>query len=153
MGSRGGDVLARIEKSIEIKAPLEKLWPLGSFDRLPEWFNFMKKIEWTSKEKDVVGSTVHASVEVASVKSEADFEMVECVKNEKRAWRTTSPRTSITSVTTLTPTEAGTRVTFLMEYNLPYSILGKVIDKLRVSRELEKGIEQGFENLKVTAEK
>lgn len=145
--------MARIEKSIEIKAPPEKLWPLGSFDRLPEWFNFMKKIEWTSKEKDVVGSTAHASVEVAGVKSEADVEMVECVKNEKRAWRTTSPRTPITSVTTLTPTEAGTRVTFLMEYNLPYSIFGKVIDKLRVSRELDKGIEQGFENLKVTAEK
>lgn len=145
--------MARIEKTVEIKAPPEKLWPLGSFDRLPEWFSFMKKIEWTSKEKDVVGSTAHVSVEVAGVKSEADVEMVECVKNKKRAWRTTSPRTPITSVTTLTPTEAGTRIAFLMEYKLPYSILGKVIDKVRVSKQLERNIEQGFKNLKTAAEK
>jgi hypothetical protein len=92
-------------------------------------------------------------VEVAGVKNEADVEMIECVKNEKRVWRTISRSTPISSVTTLLPTEAGTRITYSMDYELPYSVLGKVIDKLRVSRELEKSIEQGFAKLKAIAEK
>ena len=28
----GGDILARIEKSIEIGKPPEEIWPMGSFD-------------------------------------------------------------------------------------------------------------------------
>jgi uncharacterized membrane protein len=120
--------LARIEKTVEIKASPEELWPLGSIERLPEWFSFMKKIEWTSEEKDVAGSTAHAYVEVAGVRNEADVEMTESVKNRKRAWRSVSRGTPPKTVTTLAPSAAGTKVTFLMEYDLPYSILGKVID-------------------------
>lgn len=53
----------------------------------------------------------------------------------------------------LKPIESGTKIVFLMNYELPYSVLGKVIDKLKVSKELEKGIMQGFQKLKVVAEK
>ena len=146
--------MARIEKTIEIKAPPEKLWPMGSIERIPEWMSFIKKVEWTSKDKDVVGSTARVSVELAGVKSESNVEMTECVKNKKRAWRAISGSpTPVSNVTALTPTEAGTKITYLMDYELPYSFLGKIIDKLRVSKELEKSIEQGFKKLKATVEK
>ena len=145
--------MARIEKTIEIKAQPEKLWPMGSFDRLPEWLDFIKKAEWTSKDKDAIGSTAHVSVEIAGVKGESDIEMTECVKNKKRVWRTTSGNMTAVSSVTLTPTKVGTKVTYLMDYDLPYSILGKIIDKLRVSKEIGKGIEQGFKKIKAVAEK
>jgi len=31
-----------------------------------------------------------------------------------------------------------------MDHNLPYSILGNIIDELRVSREIDKGVERGI---------
>ena len=33
----GVDILGRLEKSIEIKAPPEKVWELLALDRFPEW--------------------------------------------------------------------------------------------------------------------
>jgi len=40
---QGGDILTRIEKSIEINAPPEKIWPMIQWDRTPEWYT-----PWTS---------------------------------------------------------------------------------------------------------
>jgi hypothetical protein len=40
-----------------------------------------------------------------------------------------------------------------MDYALPYSILGKIIDKLRVSKEMEKNIERGLNKMKDVLEK
>ena len=145
--------MGRIEKSIEIKAKPEKLWPLGSFEKLPEWYDFIKKVEWTTKEKDVIGAIAHGHVEVAGVKSEADIEITEVVKNQRRSWKTISSGMKATFSVNLKPIESGTKIVFLMNYELPYSVLGKVIDKLKVSKELEKGIMQGFQKLKVVAEK
>jgi len=39
-----------------------------------------------------------------------------------------------------------------MDYELPYSILGKIVDKLRVSKNLEKSIETNHMNLKKAIE-
>ena len=49
--------------------------------------------------------------------------------------------------------EARTRATFMMDYELPYSFLGKIIDKLRVCKAIEKGANTGLKNLKQIAEK
>jgi uncharacterized membrane protein len=153
LGEEGGEILARIEKSIEIRKPPEEIWPMGSFDKLPEWFGMIKKAEWTSKDKDKLGATVHVTVEVAGIKGESDMEITEWAKNEKRAWRTTAGNMTAIGSATLTPTKAGTKITFVMDYDMPYSILGKIIDKLHVSKEMDKSIEKSLKNLKETLEK
>jgi uncharacterized membrane protein len=126
---------------------------MGSMDRLPEWFGMIKKATLTSKEKDKVGATAHLTVKVAGIKGESDVEMTDWVKNEKRAWRTIAGNMTAITSTTLSPTKAGTKITFVMDYALPYSVLGKIIDKLRVSKEIEKSIDQGFKKLKEMMEK
>jgi hypothetical protein len=40
-----------------------------------------------------------------------------------------------------------------IEYELPYSIFGKLIDKLRVHKAMEKSFEAGLKKLKDMAEK
>jgi len=47
----------------------------------------------------------------------------------------------------------GTKLTFVIEYGLPYSVLGKVIDKLMIAREMKEGIERGLQKLKSLLEK
>lgn len=54
---------------------------------------------------------------------------------------------------TLNRTEAGTEITFVVDYALPYSILGKIVDKLMVGREIEKSFERGLEKLRNILEK
>lgn len=140
--------MAKIERSIDINAPPHKVWPLLFWDRLPEWLDLFKNVECTSSEKRVVGATFHARGEAANVKTEFDVEITELVENEKAIWRSTGGNFTGFGTTILKKTETGSRITFTIDYELPYSILGKIIDKFMVSGEIEKGFERGLEKLK-----
>ena len=51
--------MGRIKRSIEIKALPEKIWPVIFWDRVPEWFDIIKKAEQTSKVRDGLGASAH----------------------------------------------------------------------------------------------
>jgi len=59
--------MGRIEKSIEIRAPPEKVWEMLALDRLPEWMGpkgELKSVEYTSEvrtpeDKYRVGASAH----------------------------------------------------------------------------------------------
>ena len=144
--------MARLKKLIEIKAPPGKIWPLLFWDKIPEWLDGIEA-EYTSEEKDSVGSTAHVVAEAAGIKAEWDIEITEYIRNERATWRSTAGNVTAIGLTTLEPTETGTRLTFVIDYELPYSILGKVVDKLVVSRQLEKDIAKGLKKLKAMIEK
>jgi uncharacterized membrane protein len=147
----GGDILTKTERSIEINAPPEKIWPLIQWDRTPEWYAPWTKVEWTSIEKDKVGSTVHIAVEL-DVKTELDCETTEILENEKVAFRSIG-KNPTTGFHSLTPTNGGTKVTIGATYELPYSVLGKLIDKVHTRKVMEKSFEVGLKKLKAIIEK
>jgi uncharacterized membrane protein len=148
-----GDILARVEKSIEINAPRDKVFSLINWDSVPEYYDSIKKVEWTSEPKMKVGATVHVLSEIAGSKSEWNAEITEYKENEKVSWRTTSGNMTIIYNATLDPVKAGTKLTTSFDYEPPYSILGKLIDKLRVHKALEKESEQALQKMKDIAEK
>jgi len=144
--------VARIEESIEINTSAHRIWPIIRWDKVPEWMDIIKKVTFTSEEKETIGATAHWVGEAGGVKSEWDTETTEWEPYKRGAWRTTAGTfTGIGSIT-LTPTERGTKATFMMDYELPYSIFGKIIDKLRVFKAVEKGAKSGLRRLKETAE-
>ena len=56
--------MGRIERSVEIKAPSEKVWEMLALDRMPEWKEGCKNVMFTStvqtpKDKYKVGATAH----------------------------------------------------------------------------------------------
>ncbi len=144
--------MARIEKSIDINAPPEKLWPAVFWNRTPEYVNTIKKAEYT-KGKPGVGAIAHIWGEVAGVKSEWDAETTDWVENKIHAWRSISGDLTAVGSLSFSPIEGGTKATFLMDYDLPYSVLGKLMDKLRVSKEMDKSMERGMKILKAMGEK
>jgi uncharacterized membrane protein len=150
---QGGDVLTRIEKSIEINAPKEKVWSLLEWEKTPEWYEPFKKVVVTSKEKNVVGETAHISGEIAGVKAEWDAETTEIIENKKHAWRSIGGSFTGFESFEFSPANAGTKLTAMMDYEMPYSVFGKLIDKLRVHKAMEKSVEEGLKNLKGMAEK
>jgi len=147
-GSGGRRFLARIEESIVIMAKPERIWPFLFWDRIPEWLDGIRKARYTSEEKDSVGATAHVIAEMAGIKAEWDVEITEYVRNERATWRTTGGNLTAVGLTMLESVEAGSKLTFVIDYDLPYSILGKVVDKLMVSRDVEKGIKTGLRKLK-----
>jgi uncharacterized membrane protein len=140
--------LGRINRSIEIKARPEKIWPIVFWDRVPEWFDIIKKAEQTSKIRDGLGASAHVLAEAGGIKAIWDSEVSEWKENEKIAWHSTGGQVAMTSSMTFNPIKNGTKMTFEMDYNLPYSIFGKVIDVLWVGKDIDKSNERGMKKIK-----
>ena len=51
--------MARIEKTIEIKASPEEIWPLISLEKIAAWMRQIKKTEYASNERKGVGTIAH----------------------------------------------------------------------------------------------
>ncbi len=146
--------MARLEKSIEIDASPEKIWSLVNWDRVPEWYDSIKKVEWkTAKGTMGVGTAVHVWSESGGVKTEFDTEITEFVDKEKVTWRTTSGTPTTIFHASMIPSGTKYKMTTTFDYELPYSILGKLIDKLKVHKELEKEAESALQRMKAVAEK
>jgi uncharacterized protein YndB with AHSA1/START domain len=152
---RGGDVLGRIEKSIEIKAPPEKVWEMLALDRLPEWNEEYGNVKYTSdvrnsEDKYRVGASSHTNMKGAGA---IDFEITESLKNEKVTFRMIGKRANNTVVTyVLESVDDGTNFVYVMTYELPWGILGKGLGKL-AKGSLEKEGEKSLEKLKTILEK
>ena len=147
--------MGRIEKSIEIKAPPEKVWELLALDRLPEWNEEYGNVKYTSEvrnpeDKYSVGARSHTKMKGAG---EIDFEIMESLENEKMTFRMLGKRANNTVVTSvLESTDDGTRFVYVMTYELPWGILGKGLGKL-AKGSLEKEAEKALEKLKSILEK
>ena len=157
---KGSDILGRVENSIEIKAPPEKVWEMLAWDKASEWIAGYERVDYTSEvrtpeDRYRVGASAKVISETAGKKMEFDYEITESIENEKMTTHFTSENVSGFGTFSLKPTQAGTEITYVMEYRLPYSILGKILDKLVLGRRIEKetDLERAFENLKSILEK
>jgi len=147
--------LGRIKKSIIIKALPEKVWEMLAFDRATEWMgDMMTSAEYTSELRTVEDKfKVGASARTRTHSGiESDIEITESLENEKMTSRTTSRTMTAIGTFSLKPTEAGTAVTYEMDYEF-HKILWKILDKLVLGRWIEKDSEKALENLKSILEK
>jgi len=151
--------LGRVEKSIEIKASPEKVWEMLAFDRLQEWDEgakkSSKKIEYTSEvrtpeDKYKVGASAQMNV---AGEGDVDVEITESIENRKMTSIWKGKRTTLIVTFLLEPLEEGTRFTNMGDYELPWGILGKFLNKLFAQRMGQKEIERSLENLKNILEK
>ncbi len=83
------------------------------------------------------------------MKVESDTETSEILENSLFGFRQTrgflkSGRTRIE----IQPNEKGSSVTWSNEYELPYSYLGKLMDKLKARKQFEEGMDESIKNLK-----
>ena len=123
------------------------------WEKIQQWHTGFKSIVWTSKEKNKVGSTLHVTGEVEGIKAEADIEITEWKDNEMFAWRTIGGNITGFGSVSLIPTKIGTKYTVLIEYELPYSILGKLIDRINVRKTIDKISDDALKKLKDKVEK
>ena len=151
----GGDILTIIEKSIEIDTSTDKIWQLATWDKIPEWSDIFKSAQWTSPDKNKVGSKVHVVSEVADEKDEFDAEIIEYTDHGEGAqtWKTIGGHFTAAGAIYLKPSgENKTLVMMVEEYSLPYGPIGSMHDRIRVHRAFEEGVEESSRRLKEIAE-
>ena len=132
--------MTKITKSIEINASPEKVFAwMSDIKNVNESMKGFTELEQTSKGPLALGSTIHGVGAAGGSNAEMDLEAIEYVKNKKVVWRTVgASKLKMTGTWTYEPTANGTKVTYDEEYELPYSILGKLVDKLKVQKDTEK---------------
>ena len=74
---------------------------------------------------------------------EADMEVTEFEKNKKATMRTVKgSKFNLAQTCLVEPTASGTKLTYIADYTLPYSVLGKLVDKLKVQKDIEKSVDR-----------
>jgi len=149
--------LVRIERSIEIKAPPEKVWEMLALDRLPEWDEGTQKnaksVEYTSEmhtpeDKYRVGATAHFIDK--HDKLMMTMTMTESLKIEKMVYRLEGAYDAIITYR-LEPLEKGTKLTYVADGKSSSTFTNIMFRLFR--RFGEKELERSLEQLKSILEK
>jgi uncharacterized protein YndB with AHSA1/START domain len=121
----------KIQKTIEIAAPPEKIWPfLVEPEKILKWCHTFKKFEYASEKRSGVGIPVYIEEKAGGPLMKLNFVVTEWAENQRLAFSLTSGtgvkkyemRSTIESAT------SGSRFTFLEDFKLPWGILGRLIE-------------------------
>ncbi|MBU6996957.1 MAG: SRPBCC family protein [Theionarchaea archaeon] len=133
--------MARIEKTSQVKAPVEKVFALCSdIEGYTKFMQGAKEIKMTGDK------TAHWTMEMAGRAMEFDTEMTENIENEKIAWKSMGDFVAAGSWS-LKPAGQATEIEMVMDYDIP-GVLGKLFDKIKISKEMEKNMESSLERMK-----
>ncbi len=143
----------RIERSIEIAAPPEKVWSfLIEPEKIMQWFTLLKKFEYTSEQSSGVGTTFYYEERNGPMLMKLSYEVTEWVENERIAFSMTSgPAKKDDQVWAIEATPSGSRFTCTEDYEMPWGILGRMIVAL-VGWMIGKRIQEILDNLKRVVE-
>ena len=139
----------RIQRSVEIAAPPEKIWPfLIEPEKIMQWFTLLKKFEYTSEQHSGVGTTFYYEEKNSPMLMKLSYEVKEWVENERLAFSMTSgPAKRDDQVWAIEVTPLGSRFTCTEDYEMPWGILGRMIVAL-VGGMIGKRIQEILVNLK-----
>jgi len=151
--------LGRVEKTIEVKAPPEKVWEMLAFDKFPEWqvgYRDLKSVDYTSqvstpKDKYRVGASAHGVPKKQEKSIKHFFEITESLENEKITHRMYGQYRALVTFT-LEPVAEGTKFMYMVDYETPWGILGKILSPL-VHIVMKREVDRDLKGLKSILEK
>ena len=146
--------MTKLTNTVEIEASPEKVFAWTcDVKNMNEASKGRSEAEITSKGPIGVGTTMHFVGAAGGSNAEMDLEITEFVKNKKWVMHTIgASKTRMALTYTFEPTAKGTKVTNDTEYEVPYSILGKLIDKLKIKKDIETTNISLLENMKKALE-
>jgi len=140
-----------------IDAPVEKV-----FAFVTDLDNFMKtqppEMEMKVLSRDEgpqrVGFIAKVRAKAGDHVWELEAETIEFVKNKRAVVRQKGgPMKKFDMLDMFEPADGGTKWTSIVEYELPYSLLGKLIDKLKFRKDMEKSSDYMVKKTKELIEK
>lgn len=119
---------------------------MTDLDRFHEW---AKTIEMKlASGKQGLGATYHTTAKFLGMKFDIEQECTEWLENRKWTYRMSFRGKESRISFIMKPIESGTKLTEVIDYELPYSHLGKILDKVAVGKHMEKFAKEELENLK-----
>lgn len=134
--------MGRVEYSVEVAAPVEKVFAFAT-----DWKCMEKigpkdaeiKVEKLTEGPIGIGTKWRISGIMVGRKMDDVVEYVEFEENRRVRTRLVSSNTMkrfyVTAV--FEATDGGTKYTEIWDYELPYGVLGKLIDKLKVRKDIQ----------------
>ena len=144
----------KIHKSIEIKAPPEKICPfLVEPDKILQWCITFIKFEYTGEKRSDVGTTFYLEEKAGGPLMKLNFRIIEWIKNERVAFSMTSGNfvKGYEQSWTVESIPTGSRFTLGEQVKLPYGIIGKFMG-LFAKRGSETTVEKMLPKLKSLVE-
>jgi len=124
----------RVQRSVEIAAPPEKVWPfMVEPDKILKWCITFRKFEYTGDRRSGVGTRFYVEEKAGLMPlMKLNFTVTEWVENGKLAFRMTSGSgvKSYEQSWTVEATPSGSRFIFMEDFKLPFGVFGKFVELL-----------------------
>src|SRR6267143_6868328 len=135
--------MAKIVKAFEVGASPQRVFALvANPEKYPQWTVFVKAASTR-------GEKTHWVYEMGGMKVESDTEETACEDDRVYGFRQMGGflKSGATRLE-IEPSKKGSSVVWTNEYELPYSYLGKLMDKLSARKQFEASMDKSIERLK-----
>ncbi len=155
--NRGSKLVAKSEGSIIIHAPIDRVFRrIAQHDHCNDWLDFVSEASYNSEKWSGVGTSAHHRGHVMGRKMEWDGMVTEWVENDRIVWEATSgqpKKMQMKALNWVKKEDGDTRYGLEVEYQPPYSILGKMLDAIMLRRAIGRSIKKSLENLRAVVER
>jgi uncharacterized membrane protein len=143
-----------VEQSIEIYAPVETVFGMVAHhpERQSEWWPPIELQERVTPPPTIVGSVSRYVYNMMGVKIKGEHEVQEIAENQYLMVKTISGIDSAFEFI-FQPKGTGTNLTIRVDYKLPGSLLGQLLNKLVIEQKNETDLRDGLANLKSIVER
>jgi uncharacterized protein YndB with AHSA1/START domain len=120
----------RVQKSIEIAVPPEKVWPFFvEPEKVLKWCITFIRFEYSGGQRSGIGTPIYIEEKAGGSLSKMQFEVTDWKENERLALRMVSGGNyrSYCQEFSLEHTPPGSRMTFREEIELPYGVIGRLL--------------------------
>lgn len=138
-----------VEQSIVIQMPPSAVFAFIAHqpERLPDWWRAFHSQERVTPPPTVVGSISRYAYNMMGVRIKGEHQIVEMEADARLLVRTLSGIDGIFEFT-FAPADGGTELTIRVDYALPGSVLGQMINRPAIEQSNERDLIEGLQNLK-----
>ena len=121
----------RVEGSVDIAAPPEKLWPfLTEPENILKWCITFRKFEYAGEQRSGAGTPLYIEEKVSPMPlMKLNFKVTEWVENERLAFSLTSGNLTkgYDQSWTVKAIPSGSSFTFYEDFKMPFGVIGKLM--------------------------
>jgi uncharacterized membrane protein len=145
--------MPQVQQSILIQAPPEAVFDLiaNQPERMPEWWRAFELQARVTPPPTMVGSVSRYVYNMMGVKIKGEHQVIEMDENAHLLVKTTSGIDSLFEFH-FVPVDGGTELSVRVEYALPGSVLGQLLNRLTIEQRNERDLTDGLQNLKQIVE-
>jgi uncharacterized membrane protein len=146
--------VTHIERAIHIeRSPNEVFAVLTDLDRLPDWATVVIETREVSDRPLRAGCTFRQRIRVLGREIESEWRIADYDPPRTVGYEASAPDGgTLTMQQTVSPSDGGSEVKLLLDYELPGGVLGELLDRAVVEAQNEKEAERSLQRLKRLAE-